>query len=238
MLNLIFIALAPVFIIALYIYFRDKYDKEPIGVLLKSLLIGVIITIPIIFIERFFATLIENFQGIIFAAFRAFLVAGFTEELFKYLAFFLIIWRSRHFNEKFDGIVYAVFISLGFAAVENIFYVTGYGFKIGLVRAVTAVPAHALFGIVMGYHFGLAKFYPSEKRKQLILAFLIPLLLHGFYDFFLMAGKSLLLIIFIPFIITLWIQGFRRMKDLSDQSIFKPKDQESNVEDVTSEGSQ
>lgn len=220
--NLIFLALAPVFIIAFYIYFRDKYEKEPLGVLFRSLLIGVVITIPVIFIESLLGKFNGSMSSIASAGYRAFIIAGFTEELFKYFAFFIFIWRSKHFNEKFDGIVYAVFISLGFAAVENIFYVLEHGYKIGLVRAVTAVPAHALFGITMGYRFGLAKFYPAERMKQLFLALLIPFLLHGFYDFFLMAEKVIFLLLFVPFIIYLWIHGFRRMKNLSDRSIFKP----------------
>lgn len=221
MMKLVFLALAPVLIIAFYIYFRDKYEKEPIGILLKSLLIGVLITIPIIFIESWLVLFGSGLGKLASAGYNAFAVAGFTEEVFKYLAFFFLIWRNRNFNEKFDGIVYAVFISLGFAAVENIFYVIEHGYKIGLARAITAVPAHALFGIVMGYRFGLAKFFPAERKRQLILAFLIPFLLHGFYDFFLMTEKRIFLLIFVPFIIYLWIHGFRRMKSLSDRSIYK-----------------
>ncbi len=224
--KLIFLALAPVFIIAFYIYFRDKYEKEPFSLLFRSLLIGIGITLPIILVENFFEHFNYSLHGLAYAGYRAFITAGLTEELFKYLAFLLIIWRSRHFNEKFDGIVYAVFISLGFAGVENIFYVLEHGYKIGLVRAVTAVPAHALFGIVMGYRFGLARFYPEERRKQLFLAFLLPFLLHGFYDFFLMAEKPVFLVFFVPFIIYLWTYGFRRMKNLSDRSIFKPVEEE------------
>ena len=207
--NLIFIALAPVFIIAFYIYFRDKYEKEPLGVLLRSLLTGVVITIPVIFLENYLSTFSNSESTIADAGFKAFVIAGFTEELFKYLAFFFIVWRSRHFNEKFDGIVYAVFISLGFAAVENIFYVLEHGYKIGLVRAVTAVPAHALFGIAMGYRFGLAKFYPEERMRH-------------------MADRIIFLLLFIPLIITLWIQGFKRMRDLSDSSRFRPTNDDSD----------
>jgi len=224
--KLIFLALAPVFIIAFYIYFRDKYEKEPFSLLFRSLLIGIGITLPIILVENFFEHFNYSLHGLVYAGYRAFITAGLTEELFKYLAFLLIIWKSRHFNEKFDGIVYAVFISLGFAAVENIFYVLEHGYKIGLVRAVTAVPAHALFGIVMGYRFGLARFYPEERRKQLFLAFFLPFVLHGFYDFFLMAEKPVFLVLFVPFIIYLWIHGFRRMKNLSDRSVFKPVEEE------------
>jgi len=143
-----------------------------------------------------------------------------VEEGFKFLVFLLLVWNNKEFNEKFDGIVYAVFISLGFAGVENILYVSG-DITIGLSRALTAVPAHALFGVTMGYYYGLARFYPMERGRYLKKALFWPVLLHGFYDFCLMSGHPLLLLLFIPFIVYLWISGFRKMKDLSDRSIFR-----------------
>jgi RsiW-degrading membrane proteinase PrsW (M82 family) len=219
--NLIFIALAPVFIIAIYIYFRDKYEKEPIGLLLKSLLAGAVIVVPIIFLERFLGRFSQHMEFYSNAAYTAFVVAAFSEEVFKYLALFILIWQNPNFNEKFDGIVYASFISLGFAAVENIHYVISFGIQVGYSRAFTAVPAHALFGITMGYYFGLAKFYPHMTNKYLSLSLLLPLLLHGIYDFIIFINLTFSLIIFIPFIIYLWITGFKKMKELSDKSIYR-----------------
>jgi len=148
------IAVIPVFIILFYLYFRDKYEKEPFWWLVVALLAGCIITVPVIHVERILEPPIYYLSGYASAAWNAFVVAAFTEELFKFAALMLIFWNSRHFNEKFDGIVYASFISLGFAAVENIFYVINGGVQVGLTRAFTAVPAHALFGIVMGYILG------------------------------------------------------------------------------------
>ena len=147
--NLIIIALAPVFVIAIYIYFRDKYEREPIRLLLISLVVGCVITIPVALIEGFLAARGQAFEGLPSAAWNAFIVAACTEELFKLLAFYLLIWSNRNFNEKFDGIVYASFISLGFAGIENVLYVTDGGMSVGITRAFTAVPAHALFGIIM-----------------------------------------------------------------------------------------
>ena len=144
-----------------------------------------------------------------------------SEEGFKFLAFILLIWKSRDFNEKFDGIVYAVFISLGFAGIENLLYVVQGGATVGLSRALTAVPAHALFGITMGYYFGLARFYPVQRKFMISLAILVPFMFHGFYDFCLMSKQPLMLLLIIPFIIYLWISGFRKMKLLSNQSIYK-----------------
>jgi RsiW-degrading membrane proteinase PrsW (M82 family) len=219
--NLIIIALAPVFIIAIYIYIRDKYEREPVRLLLLSLIAGCIITIPVAFIEGLIASAGRDLSGWASAAWTAFIVAACTEELFKFLALFLLIWRNRHFNEKFDGIVYACFISLGFAGVENILYVTDGGMSVGVTRAFTAIPAHALFGVLMGYHFGLARFYPKERTERLILALFIPILVHGIYDFILMSGHPYLLFVFIPYLIFLWLFGFRRIRQLSDRSIYR-----------------
>jgi RsiW-degrading membrane proteinase PrsW (M82 family) len=219
--NLIIIALAPVFVIAIYIYFRDKYEREPIRLLLISLVVGCVITIPVALIEGFLAARGQAFEGLPSAAWNAFIVAACTEELFKLLALYLLIWSNRNFNEKFDGIVYASFISLGFAGIENVLYVTDGGMSVGITRAFTAVPAHALFGIIMGYQFGLAKFYPEERTRRLFLALLIPILLHGIYDFILMSGHQYLLFAFIPFLIFLWLFGFRRIRQLSDRSIYR-----------------
>lgn len=227
--NLIIIALVPVFIIALYIYIRDKYEREPIRLLLISLVFGCIITIPVVFVEEFLLNLGQGFTGLSSAAWNGFVVAAFTEELFKFIALYLLIWRNRHFNEKFDGIVYASFISLGFGGIENILYVTDGGMSVGITRAFTAVPAHALFGVIMGYQFGLARFYPGERSRRLLLALLIPILLHGIYDFILMSGHQFLLFAFLPFLIFLWLFGFRRIRQLSDRSIYrrlKPKQME------------
>lgn len=219
--SLLFVSLAPVMIIAIYVVIRDKYEREPIGRLLLALTAGFLIVPPVIAVERSLMLFSGSFNGMVTHLYHAFAVASLTEEGFKYLAFMLLIWRSRDFNEKFDGIVYAVFISLGFAAVENLLYVYRGGYQVGMLRAFTAVPAHAVFGVSMGYHFGMAKFYSEERRKQLFLAFIYPFLWHGAYNFLLMSGKSIYLILFIPLLFLLWRSGFRRMKRLSDVSVYR-----------------
>lgn len=219
--NLIILSLAPVFIIAGYIYFRDKYEKEPIRLLLLALLFGALTVIPILFVEQFLTGFSGLFSGLSAAAWNAFAVAAFTEEIFKFLALYLLIWKSPELNEKFDGIVYAVFISLGFAAVENILYVTGNGFGTGVIRAITAVPAHAIFGITMGFYFGMAKFYVKERKILLIKALGYAVLLHGIYDFILFTGMEWITVVFAIFVVYLYISGLKRIKQLSDQSIYK-----------------
>ncbi|NQU52978.1 MAG: PrsW family intramembrane metalloprotease [Bacteroidetes bacterium] len=219
--NLLILSLAPVFIIAGYIYFRDKYEKEPIHLLLFALLAGAITVVPILFVERFLDAFTESFSGLFSAAWNAFVVAAFSEELFKYIALYLLIWKSPEFNEKFDGIVYAVFVSLGFAGVENVMYVMQGGIETGLMRTFTAVPAHAIFGITMGFYFGLAKFYEKERNALKLKALVYPIILHGIYDFILMTGIQWLTGVFFLFVIFLYVFGLKRVKRLSDQSIYK-----------------
>jgi RsiW-degrading membrane proteinase PrsW (M82 family) len=175
------------------------------------------------FLEEFLMGMMPAGGKVVKAFYTAFVVAGFSEELFKYLALYLVIWRSKAFNEQFDGIVYAVFVSLGFAAVENAMYVTSHGYPTALIRAFTAVPAHAIFGITMGYYFGIARRYEELRKPYLRRAFWVPILLHGLYDFILMAEVAWLLLLFGPYVIYLYIQGNRRMKKLSEVSIFKPE---------------
>jgi RsiW-degrading membrane proteinase PrsW (M82 family) len=223
---LLIISIAPVFIILVYIYFRDKYEKEPVGLLLKGLLFGAIIMIPILAVETLLQKAGRAIDDLAGAAYTAFVVAAFTEELFKFLAVYILIWRNKNFNEKFDGIVYAVFVSLGFAAVENIFYVFEYGSSVGFIRAVTSVPAHALFGIYMGFYLGIAKFFPERRISSIRKALLVPILFHGIYDFLLLSEHPILLLLFFPFLIVMWWLGFRRMKQQISTSRFKSKNTE------------
>lgn len=219
--SLLVLALAPVLIIAGYVYFRDKYEKEPIGLLLFSLLAGAVTVLPILVVEQFLARFSHELPQLLSAAWNAFVVAAFTEEFFKYAALFLLIWKRPEFNEKFDGIVYAVFISLGFAAVENILYVIEGGVSTGMMRAITAVPAHAIFGVTMGFYFGMAKFYVSDQKTLKVKALGYPILLHGIYDFIIMTGIQWLTGVFFLFVIFLYVFALKRLKHLSDQSIYK-----------------
>ncbi len=220
--TLIGISLAPVILLIIYIYYRDKYEKEPKKMLAKAMLFGALTVIPILFVETWLSGYWAGkydypSNKIPTAAYNAFMVASFTEELFKYLVFVIFIWKNKNFNERFDGIIYAAFISLGFAAVENILYVVQNGMGTGIMRAFTAVPAHAMFGIAMGFYFGRAKFSGNNPAFNLTAAFLIPFLLHGIYDFILMAENNFLLLLFIPLLVVMMIIALKQMKRSSQK---------------------
>ncbi len=210
--NIAIVSLAPVVIILVYIYVRDKYEKEPVSLLLKSLGLGALIVIPVVFTESLLSAIMPYFNETATAFYDAFVVAAFTEEVFKFLVLYFLIRKNKEFNERFDGIVYAVFISLGFAAVENVLYVYEGGLDVGLMRAFTAVPAHALFGVSMGYYFALSKFETEDTGLNMFKALAVPIVLHGIYDFILMTGHPYLLFAFIPFLIYLWWFGLKKIK--------------------------
>ena len=182
-------ALAPVIAVIIYIYYKDKYEKEPLSLLLKSFILGVISIIPAILLE----TLAEKIglgvsRDIVQTAIYAFIGVGFSEEFSKYVFLRYYIYPKKEFDEPFDGIVYAVMISMGFAAAENIMYVIQGGFSVAWSRMFTAIPAHATFGILMGYYVGKAKFH-DNKFLLMVKGLGIAVLLHGFYDFFLFTSQ-------------------------------------------------
>jgi len=200
MINLLLVAIVPVLIIILYVYFKDKYDKEPKRLLLISFLLGAIVSIiitTIIYIGFDIILPLKDEFSVPQQFIKAFLVVGLTEEFSKYIIVRFFNQPKKAFNEPFDGIMYAVMVSMGFAATENVFYVLEGGYITGILRAFTALPAHATFGILMGYFMGKAKF--SKNRIILnLLGLLLAITFHGFYDFFL----------FIDFIPGIWIGAF------------------------------
>lgn len=223
--TLLLLSLAPVFIILVYIYYRDKYEKEPLMLLFEGLVAGGVMVIPILYFEKHLQGLGSDLTGLGLAFWTAFMVAALVEESLKFLAVYLLLWKNPNFNEEFDGIVYAVFVSLGFAAVENVFYVFSgeNSYQVGFMRAFTAVPAHAIFGVMMGYRFGLARFIRSKRLWYLSTALVVPILCHGGYDFILMSQKPFLLFLFIPFVLYLLWRSLRRMKELIKHSGFNPE---------------
>ena len=198
------IAVLPVIVLMIYIYRQDKYQKEPIKTLAKAF-IGGMIAIPL---DILIVTGIDGVLGDTFIAntvfFTAFLEAGIPEEFSKFLIFMIFIWRDKNFDEYFDGIVYASFIGLGFACVENIGYVFEYGFQTGVVRALLSVPGHFLFGVVMGYFLSLAKFHPEKRSRLLLSGLLLSMLAHGLFDWLLMVASVLPIVGGIIYIVFLW----------------------------------
>ncbi len=187
LLSLLGIAIGPVIFIAIVVYGYDKYDKEPKKVLLIAFLLGCISVIPAVILEGAWMSLGFLAQGsLLDILFFATIVVGLSEALSKFLMLRIHAYRHDAFNEAFDGIVYGVFVSLGFAAVENFLYVYQHGIGVGIVRMFTAVPFHACLGVIIGYYVGKAKFKHRYKTYTMIKGIVIAILFHGAYDFMLM----------------------------------------------------
>ena len=185
--DFLLLAIAPAMIFVIFIYLKDKIEKEPISFLIKNFFLGafgsIIITLILGVLFNSIYPLTDEksvFQQFI----KAFVVVALVEEFSKYVIVKYYAQKNKEFNEPFDGIVYALTVSMGFAALENVLYILQYGVSTGITIAFTAVPAHATFGILMGYFMGKAKF--SKNRIQLnLLGLLGATIFHGFYNFFL-----------------------------------------------------
>lgn len=220
---LLAIAVFPISIILVYIYIRDKYEKEPIKILILGTSLGALSAYPILKVESFILMLMplgsQNFD----AFYNSFIVASLTEETFKFLILVIVYWANKNYNERFDGIVYGVFVSLGFALIENVLYIFNPivgGIETGMARAIFSVPAHGFFGVSMGYYLSISKF-GKRKKSYFLLAFLVPFIIHGLYDFILLSQFKFYRIIFYVFLFFLWFLGFKKMEKHINASPFK-----------------
>lgn len=188
---LIAAAVLPAIFLLVHVYRADKLEKEPAPLLISLVLYGIAATFIALVLERagsFLLGLWFEEGSVAYNAIMYFGIVAFSEEGAKYFLLRRRTWHSAAFNCQFDGVVYAVFVALGFALWENISYVLMYGLSTALVRAVTAVPGHACFGVFMGVYYGRAKRYDNDgdlvnAKRCRTMAILMPALLHGAYDF-------------------------------------------------------
>ncbi|MBA4057172.1 MAG: PrsW family intramembrane metalloprotease [Marivirga sp.] len=183
--SLLSLALAPGAAIVLYIYLKDKHEREPLGLLLISFVYGGLSTIVTLIVSLPVNMLIlTKEEDVIQQFFNAFFKVALIEEFSKFIFVRFVLYNNKNFNEPFDGIVYSVMVSMGFAMVENIVYVFQYGFATGVLRMFTAVPAHAAFAVLMGFFLGKAKFTHRKELYFSAIALFAPTLFHGSYDYF------------------------------------------------------
>jgi protease PrsW len=222
-------AVAPGVALLAYFYWKDRYDAEPIPMVLKMFLTGVLLVLPIIVVQRGLSEL----GGDPASPFTfSFLLSASIEEFFKWFVLYHMIYNHTEFDEPYDGIVYAVAVSLGFATLENVLYVFSQSSSFGtlLVRAFLPVSGHALFGVFMGYFLGRAKFSEGKtKRLMLLLAFAIPAFWHGLYDYLMLSISSAWLWLIVPFMCLLWIGGIRYVNRANAVSPFRLLKREEEV---------
>ena len=184
------LALVPVIIILIFIYKKDKKEKEPMGLLIGLFFAGMATVITAIIAELIGELIFEAIfpeNSAVGQFLLAMLIIAPAEELGKYMVLRLITWKNKNFNYSYDAIVYAVFVSLGFAAFENVGYVFMNGLGTAIIRMFTAVPGHAADAVFMGYFYSKAKYAQltnnkSDYSKNIALTMLVPIIAHGLYD--------------------------------------------------------
>lgn len=249
---LVIAALAPAVFLCVYVYKKDRADKEPPGILALLLFLGVVIAIPAVILELLLGGIIDGFfasvtatdaEGVplrygaaaLYHFISCTLGVGLVEEGLKWTVLLLVTRKTRHFNSLFDGIIYAVFVSLGFAAFENVLYVLENGWINAVMRAVLSVPGHMFFAVLMGCYY--SSYYmtklahqteidcrrrgilPSNlpefsETRHLVLSLLVPTLVHGFYNFCLTTGEAIYLIAVLALVAGLYILLWSHQKHL------------------------
>ncbi|KPV55491.1 peptidase [Paenibacillus sp. A3] len=219
-------AIAPGVALLAYFYLKDRYDTEPISLVIKLFLFGVLIVFPVMVLQR---ALVQGLGEDPFVF--SFLTSSLPEEFFKWFLVYFVTYKHASFDEPYDGIVYAVAVSLGFATLENVFYafLNGSSFSSLMIRAFLPVSGHAMFGVMMGYHFGKAKFTPEHTRKHLILALALPVFWHGVFDYTLLLSKAYWVWFMVPLMCFLWLRSLRKVNRANAKSPLRVATREDQV---------
>lgn len=220
---LIAAAVIPAIILLIRVERADRLEKESRGLLASLVLFGIASTAIASLLERIGMGILDSvfeYESTLYNILLYFGVVAFAEEGAKYVLLKRRTWRNPEFNCQFDGVVYGVFVSLGFALWENIEYVALFGLGTAAIRAVTAVPGHACFGVFMGAWYGMAKRREGAgdlagAKRMRTRALLIPALLHGFYDFAASSESDSMNLVFFGFVIIMFITAYRLVKHVS-----------------------
>lgn len=207
-------AVVPAALLLMRVYRSDKLEAESYALLWKLVTAGVLSSLLALVEEWILSALLKLAlpqDSVLYSIILYFGVVALAEESSKYLFLKRRTWRSAEFNCQYDAVVYALFVSLGFALWENISYVMAYGFGTAIVRALTAIPGHACFGVFMGIFYGIAKRLDnrgenSAAKGYRILSVLVPAALHGAYDY--IASTDAPLLAFVGFIAALFIVSY------------------------------
>lgn len=226
LLSMLTAAVAPGMALLAYFYLKDRYDAEPIHMVVRMFIIGALIVLPIAVIQRGLATGIGDSPLA-----DAFLISAGVEEAMKWFVLYHMIYNHTEFDEPYDGIVYAVAISLGFATIENVMYALLMPATFGslVMRALLPVSGHALFGVLMGYYIGKAKFDPAKSRLHLAASFLMPLFWHGVYDYILLVFKTSWMVLIVPLMAYLWYRGLLKIRRANARSPLRAVTREDKI---------
>ena len=222
---LILAAVLPAAYLMIKVYRSDRLEREPAWLVISLVLLGMISTALAGTAEQLGDKILSYFfteESTAYKALFFFLIVGPAEEGFKYAVLRWRTWRHPAFDCQYDGVVYAVFVSLGFALWENIGYVLMYGMQTAVARALTAVPGHACFGVFMGVWYGVAKRYAlygyeRESKRARWLCVIVPALLHGCYDFIASLESEVFVLVFLAFVAAMFFTALRMVKRVSQK---------------------
>lgn len=218
-------AVLPALLLMGYIYRQDAVEKEPIPLLLSLGAMGVLAALAALVLEglgRDLLAVLVRPGTALHTLLTAFLVVAAVEEGAKFFLLRRRTWNEPNFNYRFDAVVYAVFVSLGFAAFENVRYIFTFGLWVALPRALLAIPGHMGFAVVMGCFYGRARLGQRRGRSgwlALAAAYLLPVALHGVYDACCMLGTRLASLVFAAFVCTLYLSVFSLIRREADADV-------------------
>jgi RsiW-degrading membrane proteinase PrsW (M82 family) len=227
---------APSLFLLVFFYLKDRYEPEPRGHVALAFAKGMLAFVPALLAARGLAHVVGAtwlaLGGFPARLFEAFVLAAFVEEFAKWSIFLSLVYWWSELDEPLDGVVYGVALALGFATVENVLCVVKDGLRVGLLRAIFAVPAHALFGAAMGFYFGRAKLGDGrggvsrgDRARRIALALCVPLLFHGSYDFTLVELHGVWMYAVVgTFSILVWAFVLRRVHRAQVDSPFRYND--------------
>ncbi|MBQ3370909.1 MAG: PrsW family intramembrane metalloprotease [Mogibacterium sp.] len=219
--SLMALAIIPGLLIIIYVYRKDKVEKEPAGLIMRIIFFGVLSCFAAAFLEQLESQYLPQYPkgSLEYALITSFCMAALVEEIVKFIAMKLGSWNYQGFNYRFDGIVYGVSSAVGFAIYENINYVAMYGFQTAVVRAFTAIPLHAFCGVFMGVFYSYSKKASilgnnGAKIGYTLLSLLVPMLIHGTYDTFAFLGERGTMPLLI-FVVILYVSAITTIKKMS-----------------------
>ena len=216
--------LLPCVVLLWYINKKDSVEKEPPRLLVKLIFLGCLSTIPAMLLELVGTNILSSIgmdeTSYLYIFVENFFIVALAEEGCKKFMLRLGSWKAPDFNYVFDGVVYGVCVALGFAGLENVLYISGFGMEVAVVRGLAAVPLHAICGVFMGHFYGLEKKYMVSGMTGLAknvrtLSMVIPVLIHGFYDFAASIGSDTFAYIWLGFIVSVDIIAINAIKQYS-----------------------
>lgn len=206
-LAIISLAFAPGLFWLWQIYSQDRYRPQPKGLVARTFILGAAAAIPISVVEGFLSpgpsleTILARPENLISLAYIAFIVAGLTEELGKYLVVRQTIYSSPYFDEPMSGLIYASAAALGFASLENLGYLFIFGPEVILIRGPISTLAHVFFSATWGFPLGWQKSRTRLGRWLTLLGLVASMALHGLFDFLLFTQSQYSLLAIPLFII-------------------------------------